>query len=78
MILFATPVSWVVGFIVVGAPGGLGVREATFAAILAGAVPPGVAPAVAIVARVVFMGVDTLGAVLVSASRGREPASSVT
>ncbi len=61
-VIFATSLSWVVGFIVIGVPGGLGVREATFAAVLANAVPVGVAPAAALTARLVFMLVDTLGA----------------
>lgn len=75
-VVFATALSWVVGFIAIGVPGGLGVREATFAAVLSVAVPAGVGPAAALAARLVFMLVDTVGAVGASAStrRGRDAA----
>ena len=61
-VLFATSVSWVVGFVAIGVPGGLGVREATFVAVLGTALPPGVAAATAVVARLMFMLVDSAGA----------------
>jgi uncharacterized membrane protein YbhN (UPF0104 family) len=59
-VFVATVASWVVGF-VVPVPGGVGVREAAFVA-LAG-LPTGIGATVAIVARILFMLVDTLGAV---------------
>jgi uncharacterized membrane protein YbhN (UPF0104 family) len=56
--------SWVVGFVLVPVPGGVGVREAAFVALVGGGVPSGVRATIAIVARLVFMLVDALGAVL--------------
>ena len=70
-LLFATVVSWIVGFVVVGVPGGIGVREATFAAVVAGAVPTGVGATAALAARLVFMLADTSGALLVALVRRR-------
>lgn len=64
-IAFATCVSWFLGFVVVGLPGGLGVREAAFIA-LSGSLDPGVAAAVALVSRMVFITVDLTGAGLAS------------
>jgi glycosyltransferase 2 family protein len=78
-VVFATMVSWVVGFVAIGVPGGLGVREATFAAVLSVALPAGVGAAAALAARLVFMLVDTLGAMAVAAvGRRRRPAEPVT
>lgn len=59
-IVFAACLSWVVGFVVVPVPGGVGVREAAFVA--ASSLDPGVAAVVAVVARLCFVAVDTLGA----------------
>jgi glycosyltransferase 2 family protein len=61
-LLFATVLSWVVGFLVVPAPGGIGVREAVFVAAATSLSSTGVAAAVAVVARVIFILVDLLGA----------------
>lgn len=61
-ILFATVLSWVVGFLVVPAPGGIGVREAVFVAAATSLSGLGVAAAVAVVARVIFILVDLIGA----------------
>lgn len=61
-ILFATVLSWVVGFLVVPAPGGIGVREAVFVAAATSLSGLGVAAAVAVVARVLFILVDLIGA----------------
>ena len=44
---------WVAGFLVPGAPGGLGVREALFVELAAGTVSPGVALTLAILTRLV-------------------------
>lgn len=60
-VLFAVSLAWLVGFVVVVAPGGLGVREATFAWALWSA-SPGVAAAVALGARFVFVLADLVGA----------------
>ncbi|MSO86024.1 MAG: flippase-like domain-containing protein [Acidimicrobiia bacterium] len=59
----AAVLSWVVGFVLVPVPGGLGVREAVFVAA-AGSLDPGVAAAVALAARLVFVLVDAVGAVI--------------
>lgn len=56
----AAVLSWIVGFVLVPVPGGVGVREAAFVA--ASGLDPGVAAAVAVVSRVLFVLVDTVGA----------------
>jgi len=53
--------SWIVGFVLVPVPGGIGVREAVFTATVS--LPSGTAATVALVARLGFMLVDALGAV---------------
>ena len=64
-VLLATAASWLGGFLAVPVPGGLGVREWLFVALLAAA-PVGAAPAAAVLARLVFMLVDGSGALLAS------------
>lgn len=59
----AAVVSWLAGFLVLGVPGGVGVREATFVA-LAGGIPAGAAVATAVVARLLFVSVDAAGALV--------------
>jgi uncharacterized membrane protein YbhN (UPF0104 family) len=61
----AAVLSWIVGFILVPVPGGVGVREAAFVAAVSG-LDSGVAAAVAVVARAMFVLVDALGALLAS------------
>lgn len=61
-IVFAACLSWVIGFVVVPVPGGVGVREAAFVA--ASALDPGIAAVVAVVARLCFVAVDAAGAAL--------------
>lgn len=69
----ATVLSWLVGFVLVPVPGGVGVREAAFVAA-AGSLDPGIAAAVAVGARAVFVTVDGAGALLGSAAvRRRVP-----
>ena len=63
--LCASSLSWLAGFVVVGVPGGLGVRELAFTALLSPSVPAGMAVSVALASRVVFIVVD-VGAALVS------------
>jgi glycosyltransferase 2 family protein len=65
----AAVLSWVVGFVLVPVPGGVGVREAAFVAA-AGSLDPGVAAAVALVARVLFVLVDGGGALAAAAWLG--------
>ena len=62
--------SWVVGFLVVPAPGGIGVREAAFVAA-ASSLDESIAATVAVVSRLVFMLVDVTGALLATAVRRR-------
>ncbi|MFP4555107.1 MAG: lysylphosphatidylglycerol synthase domain-containing protein [Actinomycetota bacterium] len=57
----ATCVAWFLGFVVIGLPGGLGVREAVFVALTT-PMDPAIAAAVALVSRVVFVVVDLVGA----------------
>jgi uncharacterized membrane protein YbhN (UPF0104 family) len=66
----AAALSWIVGFVLVPVPGGVGVREAAFVA--ASGLDPGVAAAVAVVSRVLFVLVDTGGAGLGSAWLARQ------
>jgi glycosyltransferase 2 family protein len=63
----AAALSWLVGFLVVPAPGGAGVREAVFVAA-AGSLDGGVAASAAVLARLAFIAVDAVGAVLGSRS----------
>jgi glycosyltransferase 2 family protein len=73
-LVFATSLSWVVGFLAVGVPGGIGVREAVFVASATSLSSSGVAAAVAVVSRAVFVLVDLGGAGIVTiVFRGRSP-----
>ncbi|WP_158542828.1 lysylphosphatidylglycerol synthase transmembrane domain-containing protein [Phytoactinopolyspora halophila] len=71
-LVFAAVVSWFVGFVVVGSPGGIGVREAVFVALAASLSSAGVAAAVALTVRVLFIVVDVVSAAVVGGVvRGR-------
>ena len=59
----ATAAAWLAGFLVVPAPGGAGVREAAFVA-LAGSLDGGIAASAAVLARLAFVTVDAVGAVV--------------
>lgn len=59
----AAVLSWVVGFVLVPVPGGVGVREAAFVAA-ASSLDPGIAAAAAVAARALFVTVDAVGAAL--------------
>lgn len=61
----AAAASWLIGFVAVPVPGGVGVREAAFVAA-AGSLPAGVGVSTAVVARLVFVAVDAAGAVLLA------------
>src|SRR6266540_3660897 len=80
--MFAGILSWVVGFVVIFVPGGIGVREASFTAIASVSMPSQIAATVAIVSRLVFMVADATGALAatpvasrLAASRASEPPS---
>ncbi|CAB4632561.1 MAG: hypothetical protein F2612_02175 [Actinobacteria bacterium] len=62
--LFITSASWLAGFVVIGVPGGIGVRESVFTALAGTALTPGVAVSLALASRVVFIAVDLLGALV--------------
>jgi hypothetical protein len=74
-IAFASTASWLAGFVVVGVPGGIGVREAVFTAIATPAVGSSVAVSVAVASRVVFIAVDLVGTALATALAGRAATS---
>ena len=60
--LFITSTSWFFGFVVVGVPGGIGVREAVFTSMAGGIIGVPVAVSLALLSRVVFIAVDVSGA----------------
>jgi glycosyltransferase 2 family protein len=62
--IFAAVLAWVVGFLVVPAPGGLGVREAIFV-LAAGSLSGGTAAGIAVLARVLSVLVDAGGGLVV-------------
>lgn len=64
LLALAACLGWVAGFLVLPAPGGIGAREAVFAAVLGTSVAPGRAAAVATLARLAFVAVDAGGAAL--------------
>lgn len=68
--LFITSISWLAGFVVIGVPGGIGVRESIFTALAGGIVGTPVAVSLALVSRVVFIAVDLVGAAVSSAVAG--------
>lgn len=59
-----TALAWTAGFVIVGVPGGIGVRESIFIALLSGPLGEGDATAVALVARLVSILADLSGALL--------------
>ena len=71
-LMFATTLSWVVGFLAIGVPGGIGVREAVFITTATSLSSSGVAAAVSVVARVVFIAVDVSGAGVSALLAGRQ------
>lgn len=62
--LFITSTSWLAGFVVVGVPGGIGVREAIFTSLAGGIIGTPLAVSLALMSRVVFITVDVVGALL--------------
>lgn len=64
IVALATCLSWVAGFLLLPAPGGLGGREAVFAAVLGTTVASGRAAAIAVLVRLAFVAVDALGALV--------------
>lgn len=62
--LFVTSTSWLAGFVVVGVPGGIGVREAVFTSLATGAIGAPLAVSLALLSRVIFITVDIVGALI--------------
>lgn len=56
----AYAMAWVAGFVVPGAPGGLGVREAVLVSLLGEVYPPDIAFAITIASRICSIGADAL------------------
>ncbi len=69
-VAFASSASWLAGFVVVGVPGGIGVREAVFTALASPAMGSSVAVSVAVASRVVFVVVDLVAALVATAVAG--------
>lgn len=65
--LFITSTSWFVGFVVIGVPGGIGVREAVFTSLASPLIGTPVAVSLALMSRVVFIVVDLSGAAISTA-----------
>jgi uncharacterized membrane protein YbhN (UPF0104 family) len=61
-LVFVTCVSWMAGFVIVGVPGGIGVRETIFISMMTAPLGAGVAVAAAVLSRVVSIVVDLAGA----------------
>ena len=59
-LIFVTCVSWMAGFVVVGVPGGIGVRETIFISMTTATLGAGVAVSAAVLSRVVSIAVDLL------------------
>lgn len=62
-VVWATTTSWLVGFLAVPVPGGIGVREAVFASALV-THPVALSATIALLARFLFTLIDTSGAVV--------------
>ena len=62
--LFITSTSWLAGFVVVGVPGGIGVREAIFTSLASSVIGAPLAVSLALMSRVVFIAVDLTGALV--------------
>ena len=77
--LYASSLSWIVGFVVVGVPGGIGVRESVFVGLMTGPLGATLALSVAVAGRLVTVAVDLLGAlgaaVIARSRRSRAPSS---
>ena len=73
-LVYAACLSWMAGFVIIGLPGGLGVREAVLISLLTGPLGAGVAVSTALISRVVSIGVDlTAAALAVPIARAAPP-----
>lgn len=60
---FFTATSWLIGFIAIGVPGGIGVRESVFTALATPAIGAPLAVSIALASRFVFIMADVIGAI---------------
>ena len=61
---FVSSLSWLIGFLVIGAPGGIGVRESIFTGLLSASIGTSTALSLAVASRMIFVSVDFLGALI--------------
>jgi uncharacterized membrane protein YbhN (UPF0104 family) len=61
-LIFVTCVSWMAGFVIVGVPGGIGVRETVFISMMSASLGADLAVAAAVLSRLVSIVVDLSGA----------------
>ena len=61
---FFTATSWLIGFVAIGVPGGIGVRESVFTALATPVVGAPLAVSIALASRFVFIVADVCGALL--------------
>ena len=61
---FVSSLSWLIGFLVIGAPGGLGVRESIFTGLLSASIGTSTALSLAVASRMIFVSVDFFGALI--------------
>jgi hypothetical protein len=61
-LIFVTCLSWMAGFVVVGVPGGIGVRETVFISMTTASLGADIAVSAAVLSRVVSIAVDLLAA----------------
>ncbi|HUS43965.1 MAG TPA: lysylphosphatidylglycerol synthase transmembrane domain-containing protein [Ilumatobacteraceae bacterium] len=73
-LVFATCISWMAGFVIVGVPGGIGVRETIFISMTTAMLGADIAVSVAVLSRVVSIAVDLLGAAMSVAVARTAPA----
>jgi hypothetical protein len=73
---FATCVSWMAGFVIIGLPGGIGVRESVFVGLMSAPLGSALAVTVAVIGRLVSIVADLLaagGSVIVDRGYDRDP-----
>jgi glycosyltransferase 2 family protein len=61
-LVYVTCISWMAGFVAVGVPGGIGVRETVFISMMSTPLGAGVAVSAAVLSRLVAIAVDLTGA----------------
>jgi uncharacterized membrane protein YbhN (UPF0104 family) len=73
-LIFVTCVSWMAGFVVVGVPGGIGVRETVFISMTTASLGADIAVSAAVLSRVVSIAVDLAGAACSTVAARTAPA----